>query len=190
MGLENETGRLIYLNIRKGKIVHGTKDNKKESSSVAGVITKVEFVPEEYQGRKFEKAKITIVDGASNFVLQMGTDSGYFRGFCNSLRNGDFTSWVKISPNFKETDGKKRSTCFVEQNGKSLKHTFTKDNPGDLPAVEKVIFKGEEHYDGSKQMAYWKNWLSSVKWAVPEVSQPEVQAEETVAGGDNDDLPI
>jgi hypothetical protein len=120
---------------------------------------------EQYNGEDSEKAKITIVDKGERFLLQMNVDSGYFRGFCNALRTGDPTAEVRVKPNYQVVDGKKKSTCFVEQNGKALKHAFTRENPGELPPVEKVMFKGKEAFDGSKAMTYWKNWLNSIKWA-------------------------
>jgi hypothetical protein len=166
MGLENGTqGNTTYLNIKEGKLVYGPKDAKQTCEAVKGTITKVDFVMEEYNNTPSEKAKITIVDGAERFLLQMNVDSGYFRGFCNALRNGNPTEVVRVKPNYKEVDGKKSSTCFVEQNGKALKHAFTKDHPGDLPPVEKVTFKGKDAYDGTKQQIYWKNWLNSITWA-------------------------
>jgi hypothetical protein len=193
MGLENGTqGNTTYLNIKEGKLVYGPKDNKKESVAVAGTITKVEFVTEEYQGNNYEKAKITIIDGPDRFLLQMNVDSGYFRGFCNALRTGNPTEVVRIKPNYKEEDGKKKSTCFVEQNGKALKHAFTKDHPGDLPPVEKVTFKGKDAYDGTKQMEYWKNWLKSITWA--ELSATAAPVGETspssVSADDEDNNPF
>jgi hypothetical protein len=145
---------------------------------------------EEYNGEHYDKAKITIIDGAERFLLQMNVDSGYFRAFCNALRSGDPTAEVRIKPNYQVVDGKKKSSCFVEQNGKSLKHAFTRDNPGDLPPVEKVMFKGKEAYDGSKAMAYWKNWLSSIKWADQSVASPVNEDSNPFGGSQNEDDPF
>jgi|688.fasta_scaffold31658_12 hypothetical protein len=191
MGLETGTqGNTTYLNIKEGKLVYGPKDAKQSCDAVKGTITKVEFAMEEYNGEHYDKAKITIVDGAERFLLQMNVDSGYFRAFCNALRSGDPTAEVRIKPNYQVVDGKKKSSCFVEQNGKSLKHAFTRDNPGDLPPVEKVMFKGKEAYDGSKAMAYWKNWLSSIKWADQSVASPVNEDSNPFGGSQNEDDPF
>jgi hypothetical protein len=207
MGLETNSGKITYLNIKEGKLsFKDAKGEKVTADAISGVITKVEFSIEEYLGREVEKAKITIVDGNDKYLLQMGVDSGYFRGFCNSLRSGDYTKKVRIAPFFADKDGKKSSTCFVEQNGKALKHFFTKDNPGELPPVEKVTFKGKDNYDGTKQIEYWKNWLLSLKLE-SEFLQGGVNHDEEVDKGgknsvqissnvdsdlnpDNDDLPF
>lgn len=162
MGLENGSKKLSYLNISNGKLVYKEtgSEEKKTADSVFGVIKKVEFCDDEYNGQSFNKAKIVISDGGEiDYLLQMRTDSGYFRGLCNSLRSGNPLEAIKISPSAKEVNGKKQITCFVQQDGKWLKHFFNKDNNGDLPILEKVSFKGKDIYDGTAQVNYWKEWL-------------------------------
>jgi hypothetical protein len=162
MGLENGSKKLSYLNISNGKLVYkeNGSEEKKTADSVFGVIKKVEFCDDEYNGQSFNKAKIVISDGGEiDYLLQMRTDSGYFRGLCNSLRSGNPLESIKISPSAKEVNGKKQITCFVQQDGKWLKHFFNKDNNGDLPILEKVSFKGKDIYDGTAQVNYWKEWL-------------------------------
>ena len=162
MGLENGSKKLSYLNISNGKLVYkeNGSEEKKTADSVFGVIKKVEFCDDEYNGQSFNKAKIVISDGGEiDYLLQMRTDSGYFRGLCNSLRSGNPLESIKISPSAKEVNGKKQITCFVQQDGKWLKHFFNKDNNGDLPTLEKVSFKGKDIYDGTAQVNYWKEWL-------------------------------
>ena len=162
MGLENGSKKMTYLNISNGKLVYkeSGSEEKKTADSVFGVIKKVEFCDDEYNGQSFNKAKIVISDGGEiDYLLQMRTDSGYFRGLCNSLRSGNPLESIKISPSAKEVNGKKQITCFVQQDGKWLKHFFNKDNNGDLPILEKVSFKGKDIYDGTAQVNYWKEWL-------------------------------
>lgn len=187
MGLETNSGSLIYLNIKEGKIVYKDQSGEKQTcDSVSGLITKVEFANEEYQGNTFEKAKIIITDADEKFMLQMRTDSGYFRGLCNSLRSGNPTGRVKISPSYSETDGKKQTTCFVQQDGAWLKHYFNKNNQGDLPNLEKIQFKGKDQWDGTKQIEYWKNWLlASING-----NAPEIKEEAAFITSEDDDMPF
>jgi hypothetical protein len=190
MGLETESSNITYLNIKQGKIVYKDKNGEKRiADSVSGFIKKVEFAIEQYEGRDYEKAKITIVDGMDNFILQMRVDSGYFRGFCNSVRSGNPTEKIKIAPSFKETDNKKQSTCFIQQDGHWLKHYFNKDNNGDLPQLKKVMLNNKEHWDGTEQMEYWKNWLISIEFTPAPVSQIQEQTNFAIADND-DDLPF
>jgi len=167
MGLGDNTGRLTYLNIKKGKITYKDKNGEaKESGFIEGFITKVEFKKETYQGQEYEKANITIIDEGEKFLLQMNIDSGYFRAFCNAFKSGNPTFRTKISPSYSEKDNKKISGCFVEQNGTALKWFYNKekDNLKDLPAVQKVRVKGKDVYDGTDQLEFWKNWLLTLKF--------------------------
>lgn len=195
MGLEVNTGKLIFVNIKEGRLYVKPKDSEIQFfDALSGTITKVEFADEEFNGSKFERAKFTIVDGDDKYLLQIRTDSGYFRGLCNSLRSGNPTEPLRISASYKEdANGKPQTTCFVQQNGQTLKHTFTKLNQGDLPQLEQITFKGQSVWDGSKQVTYWKNWLKSINWKheaiVPQTIKAEIP-EPSAITEPIDDLPF
>ena len=59
MGLENGNKKLTYLNISNGKLVYkeSGSEEKKSADSVSGVVKKVEFCDDEYQGQSFNKVK-------------------------------------------------------------------------------------------------------------------------------------
>lgn len=192
MGLENRSGGQQYVNIKAGQLY--TKEKSGEAkffTGISGTITGIAFKKDEYNGKKFEVAQISMNDGQESFLVQMRTDSGYFRGFCNSLKTGNPTEPVSIAPDYKkEGDDKPTTTCFIRQNNIPLKWYSTKDHPMDLPPLEKVTFREEELWDSSKQMKYWKDWLLSIKWkheilAGP-VNAPINNTDETAA----DDLPF
>lgn len=183
-----------FVNIRDGKLVVKNKDGQMESyASIKGTIFKVEFIEEEFKGKKYEKAKIFLKSDGQNYILQMRTDSGYFRGFCNSLKSSvSPKSEMTISPNSKDGEnGKSQTTCFISQDGKFLKHFFTKDFSGDendfLPPLEKIEFKGEFHYDNTKQIEYWKKWLSS---KFQEQEQNQDTPPDSLFEENDDDLPF
>jgi hypothetical protein len=162
---KNQNLNATYVNIKEGSLVVKTKDGILETyDSLEGIIEKVEFLTEEYEGKKIEKAKFFVNAIGEVFILQVKTNSGYFRGLCNSLASATAPKeLLKIVPSLKKDDkGKPKSTCFVGQNGKFLKHAFTKENMGELPDLEKVTFKGEVQYDNTKQIEFWKNWLSDI----------------------------
>lgn len=166
MGLGDSTGRLTYLNIKKGKIAYKKDGVPGESGFIEGFITKVSFEEKEWEGKKYEQANIKIVDGEDVFMLQMKTDSGYFRAFCNAFKSGNPQFKTKISPTYKEEGTKKNSGCFVEQGGTPLKWFYNKEknNLDEVPKVKKMVFGGKDLYDGSEQIAFWKNWLLSLKF--------------------------
>ena len=165
MGLEVSNGKVTFVNIKEGKLYTKAKGEEPVYfNAISGVINGVKFEKETYQGKDYEKALITLTDNGERYILQMNTESGYFRGFCNSLKSGDPKLAVRISPSSKVENDKPKTTCFVSQNGKALKHAYTINNMGNLPQVEKVTFKGKDQWDGTKQIEFWKNWLLSINF--------------------------
>ena len=184
---ESAGANSIYLNINKeGKLYRKNKEGVVETyASVKGVIKNIEFHFDE--NFKREKAKILIA-GAENesYILQMNTDSGYFRAFCNSLKSGNPQKEVTITPSSKiQENGNPQTTCFVLQDGKYLKHYFTRNFNGEgkdvLPELKKIEFKGETKYDNTEQLKYWKGWL---------VSQINTKKDEKVIDEEDDSVDL
>lgn len=192
MGLHNSK-RGIFVNISKGKFTI-KKDNVYEQyDNLIGRITEVDFRIDEYQNKKFEVAIFTLVDNIDTYILKIRVDSGYFRAMCNALKTGDINKIVKLRAVFKESNGKKETGMYVFQNDKALKHAHTKDNLGDMPPMEKVVFKGEETWDNTKQLQFWKDWLKSLKFEQEKVDQTEIfdeVGEVPFSGEFDEDLPF
>jgi len=193
-----------YVNIKKGTLVIKSGENPdgspklEEFASIKGIIYKIDFIEDEYQGSRYEKMQIFINSEGKNYILQMGTDSGYFRGFCNSLKSGIPTSEVIITPSSKPGEnGKTNTTCFIQQDGKFLKHYYKKDaNSGKwlgkegelLPDLKMIEFKGKKQPDNSDQIKFWKDWLYS---QYNEENEPEVSpTPEGFEFENDDDLPF
>lgn len=163
MGLSNNTGSITYLNMKGGKFAKKNADgNIQLFDAVDGIIVGVEFKDDEYNGTKFRKLLLTLDDNGERFLVQVRTDSGYFRGLTNAVANADVTQNVKLVASSKTGDnGKPQTTIFVSQHGKALKWKWSKDNPGELPALQKVKVKGQDVYDNTKQLeffeAFWKS---------------------------------
>ena len=87
---KNQNSNATYVNIKEGSLVVKTKDGILESyDSLEGVIDKVEFITEQYEGKNIEKAKFYVNAIGDVFILQIKTNSGYFRGLCNSLASSN-----------------------------------------------------------------------------------------------------
>jgi hypothetical protein len=166
MGLtKNESKKLTFVNLSKGKFYTKEKDKEPEYyTDLSGFIVKVEFRMDEFNGQNFEVAEFFVSDAGTMYCLKMRTDSGYFRGFANSLKNGNPKEKFQIVPSYKEQDGKVKTTIFVKQNGNVLKHAHTLGNMGDLPQAEKTTFKGKDIWDSTNQITYWKKFLSNTAW--------------------------
>ena len=188
---ENTSDKTTYVNIKEGKLLVKQADKTlKEYKSLEGVIRKVVFIQEEFEGKKYEKAKFYLNAIGEIFVLQMRTDSGYFRGLCNSLRSSsNVKEMLEIQPHFSKQDGKPKTTCFVFQNGTALKHFFNKNNLGDLPQLETTDFKGQTMYDNTKQIEYWKNWLNQTFTETTEKPKPIFASDSEISEA-TDDMPF
>lgn len=176
MGLSNTSGGITYLNLKEGKFARKNANGDIELfDAVDGKITSVEFQDDEYNGTKFRKLKLILEDEGQKYLVQVRTDSGYFRGLTNSVATGDVSQPVKLTPSSKIGDnGKPQTTIFVSQNGKALKWKWTKDNPGELPELEKVKVKGQMVYDNSKQLEFFeKFWRSLLVTTTATASEEE-----------------
>jgi hypothetical protein len=176
MGLSNTSGGITYLNLKEGKFARKSANGDIELfDAVDGKITSIEFQDDEYNGTKFRKLKIVLEDQGQKYLVQVRTDSGYYRGLTNSIANADISQAVKLVASSKiGENGKPQTTIFVNQNGKALKWKWTKDWPGELPELEKVKVKGQMVYDNSKQLEFfekfWTKLVQSEKATVSEES--------------------
>ena len=164
MALKNDSSNYTFLNIKEGRLKLKDGDDVKTFTSIEGRIKRVEFSIEEYEGTMYEKAKIHITDDADVYVLQMNTNSGYFRGLFNSLKTSlNPYGFIEITPSYKKCEnGNPKTTCFVKQSGENLKHAFTKENSGkgEYPQVETSVYDGKTTYNSTAQILYWKDWIN------------------------------
>lgn len=189
MGLENNTAKFIYVNISKGKLVTKINGEQIYYDSLTATITNVEFTIEEFNSKQFEVVRVTLQDINDLYLLKIRTDSGYFRGFVNSLKMANLNQPIVFIPNSKEENGKTRTTIFLKQNNKSLKHAFTKDNMGELPPVEKIVLNGIEQWDNTKQLSYWKTWLMGITWQmINETPNKQIDVDSTITQKEYDEL--
>lgn len=159
MGLGNSSGRFTYVNIKAGKLVVKKDQETVYFDYLEGKLTGIEIRDEEYDGIPYKKLCLIISDGADDFNMQMRLDSGYGRAFCNIIMNANLSERMRLQPTYSEDDGKKKSGMFISQNGVALKWYFTKATPHDLPPMEKINFRGQDHWDNAKQTAYYIDML-------------------------------
>lgn len=155
MGLGNNSGKITFVNIKKGKLAI-KKDNEVHLFEyIEGLLTDIEIRDEEYQGEKYKRLCLKINDGREDFLLQMRLDSGYGRAFCCIAPNIELDKPFKLSPTFTEKDGKQAGGMFINQHGKALKWFFTRDNPNGLPPMKEVEFKGKKMWDNAEQQQFF-----------------------------------
>lgn len=155
MGLGQNSGRATFVNIKDGKL-QVKKDQQIETyGHLSGLMVGLEIKDDEYQGKKYKKLSIRLIDEDESFVLDVRVGSGYWIGFCMSLPNIDLKYPITLVPSMKTENNKEKRTMFVSQAGKALKWFWTKDNPGQLPGIKKITFKNEDLWDTDEQ----NNWL-------------------------------
>lgn len=170
MGLSNGTGgRKTFLNIKEGKIALRAKDGSIETfTHVSGVLTSITIK----EGKFGKELHLGLSDDGEEFLLQMKFDSGYARAFMMAIKNADLRLPMALAPKYEESDGKKKSSLFINQDGKGVKWFWTKEKPGDLPPMTSREWKGKTEWDNTAQMAYLEKML--LEEILPQLPHPAV----------------
>jgi len=102
-------------------------------------------------------------DSGEVYNLQLGYTNSFAKNIIKMLPNADLSKEMKVQPQTKvEADGTKKSSIFISQDGVSLKHFYTKDNPNGLPQMKQVKIKGALVWDDSDQMVFLENMVNTV----------------------------
>ena len=198
MGLGNSEARAAFITIGNGKMCRQVQEpsatpiervNKNGKTvheefydSLTGRIVSIEAKDDGDFGKKWE---VLLEDRAGErFKLKMSYISGYSGAFLKTLPNVDLSKEVTLIPNLKEEDGKKKTTMFVKQDGRALKHFYNRDNRHGLPEMVQVKVKGKMTWDDSDQMEFLENMVMTE--IVPKLLPANV-APATAAGEDWDD---
>ena len=172
MGLQkSQSESVIFLQISNGKIVRQVKTKTDNSvsrvnklgrevhelfyDSITGVITDVETRESEY-GKSWV---VSIKSEGKLYKLEFNYSSGYATTFLKALPNVSFGDIATLSPKLIIDGDKKKSVLFINQDGKGLKHFFTKDNPNGLPELKKIKIKGKESWDDSDRMEFLEQYV-------------------------------
>ena len=172
MGLQNsQSESVIFLQISNGKIVRQVKTKTDNSvsrvnklgrevhelfyDSITGVISDIATRESEY-GKSWV---VSIKSEGKLYKLEFNYSSGYATTFLKALPNVSFGDIVTLSPKLIIDGDKKKSVLFISQDGKGLKHFFTKDNPNGLPELKKIKIKGKESWDDSDRMEFLEQYV-------------------------------
>lgn len=165
MGLENrQTGN--FITILGGRlcqrVTEGTEGAEKRTNKLGNVV--YEKFYSSFTGKLID---IKVQDGTYgktwNFVfrdhkepytLQLSYSNSFSTAFLKMLPNIDLTKEMKLSPSVKEIDGKERSSLFINQDGKTIKHAYTRENPNGMPDMEQVTVKGTLVWDDTKRLEF------------------------------------
>lgn len=156
----------IYLSISDGKICRRvqsptssstqrtTKDgrvvNEEHYNGWMGKITNITTRESEY-GKEWQ---VEINDGTSTVILSFKYSSGYAASFLKALPNVNLSQPVTLIPKVTVDGDKKRTTLFINQDGKAIKWAYTKDNPNGCPGLKQIKVKGQSTWDDSDMMEF------------------------------------
>jgi hypothetical protein len=101
------------------------------------------------------------VAGEKDYFIQMPYSNSFMTAFLKQLPNADLTKSMKLTPSVKEVEGKMRSSLFVEQDGTTLKHAYTKAEPNGLPDMVQVKIKGQDQWDDTDRLLFLENMVNT-----------------------------
>lgn len=204
MGLENREGGK-YITILNGKfairVPEGTAGavqrvnklgntvHEKYYDSFTAKLVNIRTRESQY-GKNWE---FDFRDGGEVYTLQLSYSNSMSANLLKILPNVDLTKEMKMQPSQKVEDGKTKSSLFISQDGVTLKHAYTKDNPNGLPDMEKVMVKGQLVWDDSKRLEFLHAMVQSdILPKLPRDTQATgdeaaMAVEETATSGDDDD---
>ena len=125
-------------------------------------------------------------DKEDTYNLQLGYSNGYSVALLKMLPNIDVTKEFKVSPKSETVDGKIQTSLFINQDGKPIKHAYTKAEPNGLPQWEQITVKGQQVWDSTKQLVFLENMVNST--ILPKLGGTTVSAESDKANKDFDEF--
>lgn len=133
-------------------------------------------------------------DGGDIWNLQLSYSNSYATNLLKMLPNIDLTREFKMQPAVKEEDGKTKSSLFIKQDGNSVKHAYTMENPNGLPPMEEKEVRGQKVWDDTKRLEFLHDMVKrDIIPKLPQASTPEAQSGLAVdaapaqGAGDEDD---
>lgn len=134
-------------------------------------------------------------DEGEVYHLQLSYSNSYATNILKILPNIDITKEMKVQPAQRIEDGKTKSSLFISQDGTTLKHAYTKDNPNGLPQMEQITIKGQLVWDDTKRLEFLSAMverdilpkLPKDAQVAPSKADEGLAVEESVASTETDD---
>lgn len=204
MGLENREGGK-YITILGGKfairVPEGTAGSVARVNKLGNTVYEKFYdsftaklvnirTRESQYGKNWE---FDFRDNGEVWTLQLSYSNSYAKNLIKILPNADLTKEMKIQPSSKVEDGKTKSSLFVSQDGVTLKHKYTRDNPNGMPDMEEITVKGAKQLDDTKQLVFLQAMIESdilpklPKDSVPAAAQEPLAVEGGSEEGSDDD---
>lgn len=161
MALGTQDKPVIWLDFKGGTLNYNKGGTRGSCKYVEGVITEVAYKQEKFkwEGKdvEYRSIRVKISDGDEDYAITEKVDSKAGRQLQLKLLNTSVGDRLKISPSNKDADGKKvdkATGVFVNLNDSPVYQKYTVENPGDCPPWEKIMVKGKEQWDNTKELQF------------------------------------
>ena len=172
MGLDNREGGQ-YITILGGKFCQRVPESTEGAVQRTNKLGKVVF-EKFYDSFTGKLVNIKTTDGAYGkswvfdfqdqkevYHLQLSYSNSFATALLKMLPNADLSKPMKVQPAVKEVDGKNKSSLFISQDGITLKHAFTKENPNGMPPMVEITVKGVKVWDDTDRLVFLKNMVET-----------------------------
>jgi len=146
----------------------GKEVNELFYDSFTGVLKNIKVKDSPDYGKNWEF--VFEADG-QKYTLQLSYSNSFATALLKMLPNIDVSKEFTLSPSMKLVEGKNQSSLFVNQDGKSIKHAYTKDNPNGLPDMLKIKVKGQDTWDDSDRLIFLTEMIN--RDILPKLGQEE-----------------
>lgn len=150
---EGAVARVLEKGQNAGKTVY-----EKYYDSFVGKLVGIKTTDGPY-GKQWD---FSFQDAGDVYHLNLPYSNSFAKNILKMLPNCDLSKEMKVTPQTKEVDGVNKSSIFINQDGVSIKHAFTKENPNGLPPMTQVKVKGELVWDDTEQLAFLQNMVDNV----------------------------
>lgn len=173
MGLDNrQAGN--FITILDGKLCQRVPEGTEGAIQRTNKLGKVVFEKfyDSFTGRLLD---IKVQDGTYGktwnfvfqdkgevYILQLSYSNTFATAFLKMLPNIDLTKEIKVSPSTKLVDGKNKSSLFINQDGQSIKHAYTREHPNGMPDMEQITIKGVLQWDDTNRLIFLQNMVDTV----------------------------
>lgn len=173
MGLDNRIGG-NYITILGGKfcqrVQEGTEGAIKRTNKIGNVVFekfydsftgKLVDIKVQEGGEYGPTWNFMFQDKEEVYTLQLSYSNSFSTAFLKMLPNIDLTKEMKVSPSVKEVEGKNKSSLFINQDNKPLKHAYTREAPNGMPDMEQITIKGALVWDDTKRLVFLRNMVDT-----------------------------
>ena len=196
MGLQNNE-RGNFISIFNGKITQrvpeGTAGSVTRTNKIGKIVTERYF--DSFTGKLIginpmdgtygKQWYFSFKDKGEVYILTMGYDSSIALAFLAMLPNVDLSKEIKVSASVTQNNkGGENTSIFINQDGKAIKHAYTKENPNGLPPWKAVTINGNTLWDKSEPLAFLENMVNTI--IIPKL--PKEEAQEVASGQSLDEV--